>query len=113
MSVSARDTLEQVVRLRIRIEQLAAAVFDRACQPAVQGCQSNAQARLLFALAGLPEEKWMPRYRLIRLGRYAHERTSDFLHSRANAANLSQTVIDEWRAVVEELEEIIKVPRNL
>jgi hypothetical protein len=113
MSVSTMNARVQVMDLRIRIERLAAAAFDRACQPADRGRQSRTLDRLPFALADLPEEEWMSSYRLIRLGRYVYQRTSDLLHSRTATANLSQTVIDEWRTVVERLEKVIEVPRNL
>jgi hypothetical protein len=113
MSVTATDARVQVMDLRIRIERLAAAAFDRACQPANRGSQSRTLDRLPFMLAGLPEEKWMSSYRLIRLGRYVYQRTSDLLHSRVGTANLSQTVIDEWRTVVEGLEKVIEAPYEL
>lgn len=113
MSVSTTGARVQVMDLRIRIERLAASAFDRVCQPAIRDHWSHTRDRLLFALAVLPENEFISSYRLIRLGIYVYRRTSDLLHSRSGAANLSQTVIDEWRTVVERLEEAIEAPRNL
>jgi hypothetical protein len=112
MSSAATDARIQVMDLRIRIERLAAAAFDRACQPAIRGRQTRPLHRLPFVLAGLPEEEWISTYRLIRLGKHVYRRTSDLLHSRVGTVNLSQIVIDEWRTVVERLERVIETPCN-
>jgi hypothetical protein len=90
--------------LRIRLELLGAGAFDRACQPTQPGEQSRTRARLLCLLHGVPDADLERKYRLIHHGAHVYERTSDVLHGRLVMINLPPAVVDEWRAVVEDLE---------
>lgn len=98
----------QVLELRIRIERLGATVFDRVCEPAEGGRQNRARDRLLFLLGGCPVEDWQSTYRATRLGAYVYRRTSDVLHGRVGGLNVPQVVLDEWRVVVDGLEELAR-----
>lgn len=55
-------------------------------------------------LSGLPADEWLSAYQLVRLSRYVYRRSADLVHGRVGAVNVSQTVLDEWRATVERLE---------
>ena len=90
--------------LRIRLERLGAAAFDKVCRPAELGRQDRARDRLLFLLAGCSIEDWQSIYRTIRLGAYVYRGTSDVLHGRVGGLNVPQVMLDEWRAVVDKLE---------
>ena len=102
----ATEVRIQVLELRIRIERLGAAVFDRVCEPAEGGRQNRTRDRLLFLLGGCPIEDWQATYRTTRLGAYVYRRTSDVLHGRVGGLNIPQVVLDEWRLVVDRLEEL-------
>ncbi len=104
----ATEVRIQVLELRIRIERLGAAVFDRVCEPAEGGRQNRARDRLLFLLGGCPIEDWQATYRATRLGAYVYRRTSDVLHGRVGGLNIPQVVLDEWRVVVDQLEELAR-----
>jgi hypothetical protein len=101
----ATEVRIQVLELRIRIERLGAAVFDRVCEPAEGGRQNRTRDRLLFLLGGCPIEDWQATYRATRLGAWVYRRTSDVLHGRVGGLNIPQVVLDEWRVVVDGLEE--------
>ncbi|MBF4163201.1 hypothetical protein [Nocardioides acrostichi] len=90
--------------LRIRLELLAAAAFDEACQPSVRGRQSRAKHRLLHLLHNLPNDQAAEAYKLIRLGAYVMEESSNILHGRSGMIDLPRVVVDEWRSIVEQLE---------
>jgi len=105
MSQSTTSVLRiEVLDLRIRLERLAAAAFDRSCRPAERGRQSCAKHRLLCLLDGVPEERLETTHRLIHLGAHVIERSSDVLHGRLGMINLPPVVVAEWRTVVEGLE---------
>jgi hypothetical protein len=102
----ATEVRIRVLELRIRIERLAAAAFDSVCKPLEGGRQNRASARLLFLLGACPIEEWQATYRATRLGAYVYRRTSDVLHGRVEGLNIPQVVLDEWRVVVDDLEEL-------
>jgi hypothetical protein len=97
----------QVMDLRIRLERVAADAFDRVCEPTRTARQSRPLQRLLFVLSGLPADEWLPAYRLVRLSRYVYRRSADLVHGRVGAVDISQTVLDEWRAAVTRLEALV------
>lgn len=106
MITARSDPGVSVMDLRIRLERVAAAAFDRTCLPSRPGEQGNVRRRLLFLLDGQPDERWLETYRLVHLGIHVYRRTSDVLHGRVAAANLPSLVVDEWRDVVERLEAV-------
>jgi hypothetical protein len=105
MTAATRRRLE-VLDLRIRIERLGASAFDEACSPPQKGRQKDVAKRLLYLIVRVEPEKQPDVYRQVRLGRHVYRRTSDVLHGRVNAMDLSDVLIDEWRAVVNDLERV-------
>lgn len=77
------------------------------CRPVQAGRQSETGKRLIF-LVGLFDAARQPEvHRLARLGGHVYRRTSDVLHGRVNSLDLSNVVIDEWRAIVENLDQLL------
>lgn len=97
-----------VLDLRIRLEKAVASAFDRACQPVQLGRQDKIYKRAAFILTLKDPESDLTdgQYRL-RLVRHVYAKSSDVLHGRLSMVNIPQTVIDEWRAIVEDLEKSV------
>lgn len=104
MTSTATSRRIRVLDLRIRLERVGAKAFDDVCQPAQTGRQSATAKRLIF-LVGLVDAARQPDiHRLAKLGGHVYRRTSDVLHGRLNALDLTDVMIDEWRTVVDDLE---------
>lgn len=98
-----------VLHVRVRLERAAAAAFDTVCRPANLGRQSSTATRIVF-LVGLVDAAWQPEtHRLAKLGAHVYRRTSDVLHGRLNALDLSDVVVAEWQKIVEDLEHVLPV----
>jgi hypothetical protein len=96
-----------VLDLRIRLERLAMAAFVEVTQPGTMGRNSHIVSRLLF-LVGLVKVADQDRvHRLARLGGHVYRQTSDVLHGRVNSLDLGDVVVDEWRTVVSDLEQVM------
>ncbi|MDN5748309.1 MAG: hypothetical protein L0H64_07360 [Pseudonocardia sp.] len=107
MSNAATHRRHQVIGLRIRLERVAVGAFTAVCCPKKPPRASSIETRLLF-LVGLVEDSRGPGvHRLARLGQHVYRRTSDVLHGRTNALDLSDVVADEWRAVVADMEKVL------
>ena len=99
----------QVLDLRQRLEKAAAFVFDQVCRPLESGHQNRIRERLTFIYA--IESSILDssqHHRLIQQTRHIYKKSSDVMHGRANMVNLPQVIIDEWRDVIESLEEVVK-----
>jgi hypothetical protein len=98
----------EVMRLRIRLEQAAAAAFDSACNAPSNRMygQSKTQDRLLFLLASVQSAGQAEAHRTVRLARHVYERTSDVLHGRLQGLSVPAAVLAEWSAVVDRVEEL-------
>lgn len=94
------------MRLRIRLEQAAAAAFDSACSAPSDRMyrQSQTGDRLLFLLVSAHAAGHAEVHRLVRLARHVHERTSDVLHGRLDGLSVPIAVLAEWSAVVDRVE---------
>lgn len=101
-----RVSTAEVMELRIRLERLAASAFDRACKPERRGRQGRFHSRIAFLLHGVPSDRSTDAYRLLGLGRHVYSAACDVLHGRAAAASLPAVVVEEWRGVVERLEQL-------
>lgn len=96
-----------VIDLRIRLERVAVGAFTAVCAPKNAPRASRIEARLMF-LVGLVEAARQPEiHRLAHLGGHVYRRTSDVLHGRTNALDLSDVVVEEWRAAVADMETIL------
>jgi hypothetical protein len=99
-----------VLDLRIRLERLAMAAFVETCRPGTVGRHTHIAARLLF-LVGLIDAAEQDRvHRLARLGGHVYRQTSDVLHGRVSSLDLGDVVVDEWRTVVTDLEQVMTEP---
>lgn len=108
MTGAATLRRQQVVDLRIRLERVAVGAFTAVCRPTKPPRASSIEARLLF-LVGLVDAAHQPRvHRLARLGGHVYRRTSDVLHGRTNALDLSDVVVDEWHEVVTGMEALLR-----
>lgn len=94
-----------VMRLRIRLEQTAAAAFDVACSAPSHRMyrQSKTEHRLLFLLAAR-EARGQEAHRTVRLARHVYQRTSDVLHGRLEGLSVPAAVLAEWSAVADRAE---------
>lgn len=99
----------EIMELRIRLELLGARAFDEACQPSVRGRQSRAKHRLLFLLDDLSDDERVEAYKLLRLGAYVMEQSSNILHGRNGLIDLPHVIVEEWRGIVERLEALAPV----
>jgi hypothetical protein len=102
----------QVLDIRIRLERLAVAGFDRACSPAAETRQSLIDQRLAFLIHSVPDHEIARVQGLIRLGRHVYAKSSDVMHGRTAMVNLPQVVIDEWRTIIEGLEALVHGPHQ-
>ena len=99
---------QEVVDLRIRLERVAMRAYAAVCLPKRPPRASAIEVRLLF-LVGLVDAAQQPEvHRLARLGGHVYRRTSDVLHGRTSALDLSDVVVDEWRAVVADMEATLR-----
>lgn len=101
----------EIMELRIRLELLGARAFDEVCQPSVRGRQSRAKHRLLFLLDALSDDERVEAYKLLRLGAYVMEQSSNILHGRSGLIDLPRVIVEEWRGIVERLEVLAPVSR--
>lgn len=107
MSTDATSRRLEVLDLRIRLEQAAVEAYARVCNPHQRPRASGVRVLLLF-LVGLVDAADQPRvHRLARLGDHVYRRTSDVLHGRLNASDLTDVVVEEWRAIVTDLEAVL------
>lgn len=108
MTSSATTRRLQVLDLRIRLERIGAKAFDEVCRPALTtGRQAEVGKRLIY-LVGLFDAARQPEvHRIARLGGHVYRRTSDVLHGRVNSLDLSDVVVDEWRTIVENMEQLL------
>lgn len=83
------------------------------------GCGSSGgpggvMARLLLLLAGASgPADWLAVYGLAKRARDVYRWSSDALHGRVSMLNLPQVVIEEWRAVVNEVEAFVRSLRSV
>jgi hypothetical protein len=94
----------RVLRLRIRLERIAADAFDRVCDPAVKGQQDRVRHRLIFLLGDVSPEELASAHRTIRLARHVYQKTSEVMHGRYGANDLSDALVTEWEEVVDHVE---------
>jgi hypothetical protein len=104
---SAVARRQQVIDLRIRLERVAVGAFTKVCLPKKPPWASSIEARLLFLVGLVDAAHQAEVHRLARLGGHVYRRTSDVLHGRTSALDLSDVVVDEWRAVVADMEDIL------
>jgi hypothetical protein len=101
----------QVLEIRQRLERVAAHAHDQCCDPAERGIQSGIERRLAFILAAdhstLTTEHL---HGVLRIARHLYSQSSDVLHGRTSMVNFPQVVLDEWYAIVEQLESIYDEP---
>lgn len=108
MTSPATQRRLRVVELRIRLERVAVGAFTTVCRPKKTPRASTIETRLLF-LVGLGGPARQPEvHRLARPGGHVYRRTSDVLHGRTSSLGLSDVVVDEWSAVVADMEEILR-----
>lgn len=113
MTNAATVRRQQVIDLRIRLERVAAGAFDAVCRPDQRDVQSAIAKRLVF-LVGLVDAERQPEvHRLARLGGHVYSRTSDVLHGRTSSLDLSDVVVEEWRAIIVDMEQIVNGASNL
>lgn len=104
----------QVLDFRQRLEKIAAKAFDEVCQPSTRGSQSKIRNRITFIYGIDSSPTSIARLgKLVRLGRHIYIKSSDVLHGRLNMVNLPQVIIDEWREVIEELEQLLETPNSV
>jgi hypothetical protein len=96
----------RVLRLRIRLERVAADAFDRVCDPVLRGQQDRVRSRLLFLLSDVPPDELSSGYRTIRLARHVYRKTSEVMHGRYGALDLSDALVTEWEEVVDNVESL-------
>lgn len=107
MSTDASNRRLEVLDLRIRLEHAAVGAFVRVCTPEHRPRASGVRVLLLF-LVGLVDPAQQARvHRLAGLGHHVYCRTSDVLHGRLNALDLSDVVVEEWRTIVTDLEAVL------
>jgi hypothetical protein len=99
---------QQVIDLRIRLERVAVGAYTAVCSPPRAPRASRIETRLLFLVGVVDADNQPETHRLARLGGHVYRRTSDVLHGRTNALDLSDVVLDEWRTVVEDLEATLR-----
>ncbi|NYI07799.1 hypothetical protein [Allostreptomyces psammosilenae] len=93
--------------IRVRIERLAVRAFTLACEPPGYVRSEPVADRLAFVLAAVPPDRWEDAVGTVRLVRHVYRKASDILHGRSNMMNVPDTIIEEWRAAVEELERLL------
>jgi hypothetical protein len=96
----------RVLRLRIRLERVAADAFDRVCDPVLKGQQDRVRSRLLFLLSDVAPDELPSGYRTIRLARHVYRKTSEVMHGRYGALDLSDALVTEWEEVVDRVESL-------
>jgi hypothetical protein len=107
VSTDATSRRLEVLDLRIRLEQTAVEAYARVCNPHQRPRASDVRVLLLF-LVGRVDAAEQPRvHRLARLGAHVYRRTSDVLHGRTNALDLTDVVVAEWRTIVADLEAVL------
>lgn len=107
MSADATSRRLEVLDLRIRLEHTAVEAYTRVCTPDRRPRASGVRVLLLF-LVGLVDPAEQPRvHRLAGLGDHVYRRTSDVLHGRLNALDLTDVVVEEWQTTVTELEVVL------
>lgn len=96
----------EVMRLRIRLEQAAAASFDVACSAPSDRMyrQSKTEDRLLFLLAQPASDGDAEAHRTVRLARHVYQRTSDVLHGRLEGLSVPAALLAEWSTIVDRVE---------
>ncbi|OJY47494.1 hypothetical protein [Pseudonocardia sp. 73-21] len=107
MSTDATSRRLEVLDLRIRLERTAVEAYVRVCNTQQRPRASGVRVLLLF-LVGLVDSAEQPRvHRLAGLGDHVYRRTSDVLHGRLNALDLTDVVVEEWRTIVTDLEAVV------
>jgi hypothetical protein len=107
MTTDATSRRLEVLDLRIRLEQTAVEAYVRVCSPDRRPRASGVRVLLQF-LVGLVSPTEQPRvHRLAGLGNHVYRRTSDVLHGRLNAQDLTDVVVEEWRTIVADLEAVL------
>ena len=99
-----RQLRQQVLDLRVRLELCAAIAFDRCCAPTRRGLQKSITTRLLYLVAAVPPARQAEVHRLARLAGHVYQQACSVLHGRVRGLALSAVVVDEWRAVVADVE---------
>lgn len=96
----------EVMRLRIRLEQAAAAAFDiaSAVPSDRRGRQADTRRRLLFLLAQQDPQGQAEAYRTVQLARHVYKRSSDVLHGRLDGLSVPAAVLAEWSVVIDRVE---------
>ena len=107
MTAEATGVRIEVMALRMRLEHASNVAVNRACHRNNPMDSRNVAAGLLFVLDSAAEGQWLSTYHNVKLGGYVYRRTSDVLHGRTSAFNVTAVVLDEWKTVVDALEEIV------
>ena len=98
----------RVLKLRVRLEVLAARTFDRVCQPAIRGQQNKIRDRLIFALSGVSATEFPAAYSTVQLARHVYTKTSEVMHGRLGLVDLPDGLVSEWEEVVDRLEALVR-----
>ena len=106
MSTDAASRRLEVLDLRVRLEHAAVEAYVRVCNPHQRPQASGVRILLLFLVGLADSDEQAQTHRLARLGDHVYRRTSDVLHGRLNALDLTDVVIEEWRTIVADLEAI-------
>lgn len=107
MSADVTSRRLEVLDLRIRLERTAVEAYVRVCNPQQRPRASGVRVLLLF-LVGLVDPAEQARvHRLAGIGNHVYGRTSDVLHGRLNALDLTDVVVEEWRMIVRDLEAVL------
>jgi hypothetical protein len=96
-----------VLDLRIRLERTAVDALAQVCALATRPPARHVDVQLLFLVGWVPTHEQPQVHRLARLGAHVYRRTSDVLHGRTNALDLSDVVVAEWRTIVEDMEAVL------
>ena len=97
----------EILDLRQRIERASASVYDAAWLPSQLGTQNRTEKRLahLWTLKGGSTVRQVSA--AIRMSGHVYRKTSDVLHGRHGIVNVPDAVLNEWKAIVNNLEQIV------
>jgi hypothetical protein len=90
--------------VRVAIELIAADAFDKATGSGFR--QSRIADRLIVLTHDCSSFPWRDSYRVVRLARYTYKRPSDLLHGRSSMLSVSDPILEEWEAAVDELQRL-------
>ncbi|GLY19978.1 hypothetical protein Kisp01_69920 [Kineosporia sp. NBRC 101677] len=93
----------RVLTLRIALERVAASSYDRVCRPQTREQQNRISSRLLFVLAGIPEQEFLAARQIVQRARHVYKQTSEVMHGHLGLIDLPDAVVDEWEQIVQDL----------